>query len=95
MPLPTDIDPAELVSFYYNPNTISDAVHFIGHIRNYANTEDRDYLYKAHDIALSTHQGCPFDQVEVEGGRISDSPSEVMFVLCLHLSELGMMPDYE
>jgi hypothetical protein len=95
MSLPTDIDPADLVSFYYNPNTISNSVHFIGHIRNYNNTKDRDYLYKAHDIALAMHQKCPFDQVEIEDGKISESPSEVMYVLCVHLAELGMMPDYE
>ena len=95
MTLPTEANPEDLVSFYHSPNTIRDAVHFVGHIRNYDRTNEDDYLHKAHDVAMMSYNRCPFDEVMIEDGLITDSPSEVMFMVCLHLKELGMMPDYE
>lgn len=95
MTLPTEVPPEDLVSFYYSPNTIRDAVHFLGHIRNYERTKENDYLYSAHDIAMSSYDRCPFDEVMIEDGLVTDSPSEVMLMVCLHLKELGMMPSYE
>lgn len=84
----------KITQFYDSAQTQSDAVHFIGHLRNYDNTQDGKFLVDAFETAVSVYEKCPFDEVELDG-KITDSPSDVMLVVCLHLSELGVIPDYE
>ena len=84
----------KITQFYDSAQTQSDAVHFIGHLRNFDKTENEKFLIDAFEVALSVYEKCPFDEVKLDG-KITESPSDVMLVVCLHLSELGVIPDYE
>ena len=57
-------------------------------------TQDEKFLIDGLELATSVYEKCPFDEVELDG-ELTDSPSDVMLVICLHLSELGVIPDYE
>lgn len=91
---PHEVDLETLREFYDSPDTQAAAVHFIGHIRNYDKTGDDEFLYKAHDTSMSIYEKCPFNEVLLDG-NITDSPNEIMMLICAHLSELGVMPNYE
>ena len=84
----------KVTEFYDSAQTQSDAIHFIGHLRNFDKTENEKFLTDAFAVALSVYEKCPFDEVELDG-KITDSPSDVMLVVCLHLSELGVIPEYK
>lgn len=91
---PHEANLTELTEFYDSAQTQSDAVHFIGHLRNFDKTENEKFLTDAFEVALSVYEKCPFDEVELDG-KITDSPSDVMLAVCLHLSELGVIPEYK
>lgn len=80
-----------LSEFYDDPNVQAEAVYFIGLLRKFEKTEDEKYLRIANEVASRTIANCPFDEVNMDG-EVTSSPSEVMVVICLHLSELGIIP---
>ncbi len=91
---PHQADIQELTDFYNDPNVQAAAVHFVGHLRNYDKKKNDDYLYKAHEVSMSVYEKCPFNEVELDG-EITDSPNDIMLLICAHLAELGLMPDYD
>ena len=91
---PHEADINEVTRFYDSAQTQSDAIHFIGHLRNFDKTQDEKFLIDGLEVAMSVYDKCPFDEVELDG-QLTDSPSDVMLIICLHLSELGVIPDYE
>ena len=91
---PHEADIKKVTFFYDSAQTQSDAIHFIGHLRNFDKTQLEKFFIDGLELAIAVYDKCPFDEVELDG-EITDSPSDVMFVICLHLSELGVIPDYE
>ena len=91
---PHEANLTKVTEFYDSAQIQSDAVHFIGHLRNFDKTENEKFLTDAFEVALSVYEKCPFNEVELDG-KITDSPSDVMLVVCLHLSELGVIPEYK
>jgi hypothetical protein len=91
---PQDADVYKVTEFYGHPQTQSEAVHFIGKIRNFDKTQNEKFLTEALEIALSMQKKAPFDEVTLDG-KITDEASDITLVICLHLSELGFIPDYE
>ena len=87
---PHEADLNEVTHFYDSAQTQSDAIHFI----NFDKTQDEKFLIDGLELAMSVYDKCPFDEVELDG-QLTDSPSDVMLIICLHLSELGVIPDYE
>ena len=83
---PHEADLNVVTHFYDSAQTQSDAIHFIG--------QDEKFLIDGLELAMSVYDKCPFDEVELDG-QLTDSPSDVMLIICLHLSELGVIPDYE
>jgi hypothetical protein len=80
----------DVIKFYNDPNTQSDAVHYISYLKMFENTEDDQYLEKAFEIAISIVDRCPYDEVTLDD-EVTDSPSEIMMVTCLYLAEAGMI----
>ena len=91
---PQDVDINKVTEFYSHPQTQADAVHFIGKLRNFDKTQNEEFLIEASEIALSMQKKAPFDEVTLDG-KITDEASDITLVICLHLSELGFIPDYE
>jgi len=92
MTQPHDVDPKVLLDFYEDPNTQSEAVHYISYIKRYEKVQDGDLLVEANSIALNMVDKIPYGEVTLDG-KVTNSPNEVMLVTCLHLSELGMIPN--
>lgn len=91
---PQEANINEVTKFYDNPQTQADAVHFIGKLRNFDKTQNEKFLTEAFEIALSMYEKAPFDEVTLDD-KVTDAPSDIALVICLHLSELGFIPDYE
>ena len=91
---PQEANVDDVAEFYDNPQTQANAVHFIGKLKNFHKSEDEKFLMEAFEIALAMQEKAPFDEVILDG-KITDSPSDIALVICLHLSELGFIPDYE
>jgi hypothetical protein len=89
-----EVPVVKMMEFYNSPDLQSKVVHYIGHLRNYDKTKDDEYLYKASDIAEYVYGICPFDEVVFEG-NLSNEPNDIMILICLHLSELKVIPNYE
>lgn len=91
---PQEANINKVTEFYDNPQTQADAVHFIGKLRNFDKTQNEKFLTEAFKIALAMQKKAPFDEVTLDG-KITDAPSDIALIICLHLSELGFIPDYE
>jgi len=92
MAQPHEIDPKVLLDFYNNPNTQSEAVHYINYIKRYDKSQDGDLLVKANNIAFNMADKIPYDEISLDG-KITKSPNDIMLVTCLYLSELGLIPN--
>lgn len=90
--LPHEVNETVLKDFFENPNTQEAATNFIGRIKNYERTGDEENLQYASNIALEVN--FPYTHVMLEDEK-TDSPSDMMLVTCLYLSELGLIPNYE
>jgi len=88
---PHESNLVSLSEFYDSPNVQSSAVHFIGYLRKFDKTQDDKFLHLANEIAFRITADCPYTEVSMDG-KITSSPSEIMIVICLHLSELGIIP---
>lgn len=91
---PQEANINEVTEFYDNPQTQADAVHFIGNLRNFDKSQNEEFLTKALKIAISMYEKAPFDEVTLDD-QITNAPSDIALVICLHLSELGFIPEYE
>lgn len=87
---PHEADLDEVAKFYHDPNTQSDATHYISYLKKFENTEDNQYLEKAYDIAMNIVDRCPYDEVTLDD-EVTSSPSEIMMVTCLYMAEAGII----
>lgn len=91
---PHETDVKLLLDFFENPNTQSEAVHYIGCIRQYDKTKKQELLVTANKIANEMVPKMPYNEVNLDN-KPTKSPNDIMLVTCLYLSELGLIPSYE
>jgi hypothetical protein len=85
-----DVDPHEIAEIYDNSHLQQACFDVIRLTRRYEFTQDDTYLEQIHEAAMRGYELLPFDSLVIEG-KETDSPTEVMYVVAIHMKELDLV----